>query len=484
MSRVTDLDYGAEYKCIAESLVAGEGFSNPFCRHGASQTDQTAWMPPLLSYLHAFVYLLFGIDSNLSFLTLLFITKAMIAFSAFLLIRLSNEINTKFRHFSLLLLTGYILINPKQLLLSFHDVWLVLFFTIAIIYVLYFYFIKRNISFVPVLLISLLLPLVSPILAFAYMCIISVLFLKDLYYIWKEHKTIKKFFAEHKRSIISYFAILLAFILPIITWGSRNYMVFNKFIPVKSNFWFDFYQANVFDHDGLITSFTFTNFHPVKNESVYREFKALGEVKFMDLYKEKSLNYLKQNPDDYASKVINRFFSTFIFAKHPFDERVDIDDTEIPQADIALLKKEMIISESNSANIQLDYHTFISEIENLQLQNKPEIIKSWVTAKNEYEQFINAPFRVMELLLISGIPFLSWMISIFFINHYNTQVKGLLLISSVLYLSYFLPYIIVSVYTRYQIPFSAIYSLFFYSTGIILIAKIKPSLLKMKGSDQ
>src|SRR5579859_4845676 len=35
---------GAEYFCIAKSIVAGEGFSSPF----QEKTGPTAWMPPIL----------------------------------------------------------------------------------------------------------------------------------------------------------------------------------------------------------------------------------------------------------------------------------------------------------------------------------------------------------------------------------------------------------------------------------------------------
>ena len=40
---------GAEYLCIAQSLVAGEGFASPF----KERTGPTAWMPPVLAYLEA-----------------------------------------------------------------------------------------------------------------------------------------------------------------------------------------------------------------------------------------------------------------------------------------------------------------------------------------------------------------------------------------------------------------------------------------------
>src|ERR1700733_15311523 len=40
---------GAEYYSIAKSLLAGDGFGNPF----REKTGPTAWMPPLLSFLMA-----------------------------------------------------------------------------------------------------------------------------------------------------------------------------------------------------------------------------------------------------------------------------------------------------------------------------------------------------------------------------------------------------------------------------------------------
>ena len=472
LSKIKEANYGYEYHYIAQSLVNGKGFSNPFSGDSIN-IEKTAWMPPFLSYLQALIYTIFGLGTEKSFFALLFITKAVIAFSVFLLIRLSNEVNTKYRHLSLVLFFGYILINPKQLLLSFHDQWLTLFFSIAIIYVIYFHFIKKSLSIKPVLLLSILLPVVSPILSFSFLCILFFFFIKDLIFILKAYKSKYRFIKEVKISFSKYSVILLIFMIPVIVWSTRNYLVFDKFIPIKSNLWFDFYQANVFDEDGLITLFTFTNFHPIMNDAKFREYTGLGEVKFIEHYKKESAAYLNQNYKDYISKVVNRLYAIFVYAKHPFDLRARFDDKLIPDSDKTALKEKKIISDQESLNMQIDYTTFINEIRRLNLQNEHKVVVSWITAKKKYDQYVNSLYRILELLLISAVPFVCWLISLYFINQMSKNFRGLFITASILYLSYFFPYIMVSVYTRYQIPFSAVYSLFIYFTIILIIYKIK-----------
>ncbi len=49
---------GAEYNCIAEAIVNGRGFSDPFY----VESGPTAWMPPALPYIQAGLYQLHGND--------------------------------------------------------------------------------------------------------------------------------------------------------------------------------------------------------------------------------------------------------------------------------------------------------------------------------------------------------------------------------------------------------------------------------------
>ena len=64
---------GAECDSIAQAIVAGRGFSDPF----QEPSGPTAWMPPVLPYLTAAVYWLTG--NNRSYVIDFFVTLHAIA---------------------------------------------------------------------------------------------------------------------------------------------------------------------------------------------------------------------------------------------------------------------------------------------------------------------------------------------------------------------------------------------------------------------
>lgn len=478
LSTFREINLGGEYRCIAEALLRGDGFSDPFCAN-EGVSIRTAWMPPFLSYVQAGIFALFGLDSAISTFLLLAISNAALALTLFFMLRLANECNSTYRHVCILLFSGYLIMNPGPFILSFHDVWLIAVASMAIPYVLYFHFIKRTLGVSPVILLAVLLPLISPVLSLSFVCIVAWLFLKEYYRYWKNNKEVRGLLNHKTRSIPKLLLIAAAFLLPVLLWGSRNYLTFDKFIPVKSNLWFDFYQANVYDEDGLVTGFTFANFHPIKNKARLREYQQTGETRLMEEYKERSVTYLKENPSDYFSKVGNRMYSTFVYARHPYDEDFKIDEETLTASDIALLKDKRIVSASNSLNMQIGPETFKTKISSLELNNQSQIVTEWQQAKAQYDREYSSPLRTLESSLISGIPFLAWLISLLLIRRSDHE-KELFTILSVLYLSYLLPYAMISVHTRYQIPLSALFSLLMYFAFILSLKRIKPSLVKKR----
>lgn len=478
LSTFREITTGAEYTCIAEALARGDGFSDPFCSPEGS-SDRTAWMPPFWSYLMAGVMVIFGINTMATSIALLFITKAALALALFFLLRLANEINSSYRHVSLLLFLGYILINPGPFLLAFHDYWLIAVASMAIPYVLYFHFIRKTAGIFPVLLLAVLLPLISPVLSLAFVCIVAWLFLQEYYIHWQNHKELSGLFTHRTRSVPRLLLIVSVFLAPAIVWGSRNYMVFDQFIPVKSNLWFDFYQANVFDEDGLPTGFTFANFHPIKNKERLREYQQTGETRLMEPYKQKSLAYLKRQPSDYFRKVSNRMIASFIYAKHPYDEEYKIDATALAGIDVAVLQENKILSENYSLNMQLSAGEFQTKISQLGIPHHSALIQEWHRAKQAYSSEFNSLPRILESGLISGIPFLAWLTSLVLIRKFR-RGRELFFILSIFYLSYLLPYAMISTHTRYQIPLSPFFSLLLYFAIILTVNQLNPLLLRKK----
>src|SRR5262249_10105881 len=70
-------------------------------------------------------------------------------------------------------------------------------------------------------------------------------------------------------------------------WTVRNYLVLGRLIPVKSNMAYELYQSQCLQPDGLIQTTTFST-HPNGGSSKeWREYKALGEMAFLDRKRER-----------------------------------------------------------------------------------------------------------------------------------------------------------------------------------------------------
>lgn len=95
-------------------------------------------------------------------------------------------------------------------------------------------------------------------------------------------------------------------------WIIRNYIVFNQFILVKSNLYFDMYQGNYLDEDGLLDDNTFINYHPYKNSSVRSIYTVMGEKNFLAEYRKKLIVKLQEEPMTFIKKSINRLVKTFL----------------------------------------------------------------------------------------------------------------------------------------------------------------------------
>jgi len=119
-----------------------------------------------------------------------------------------------------------------------------------------------------------------------------------------------------KRKLLFITTIILFLILPCI-WTIRNYMTFNRFIPIKSNLFYDAYQANYFIPSGILDSRSFLNHPIITAPDPSSEYRSMTEPEFSDLYKRKFLENLLQDPKTYLVKVSNRFIAMlFIYPQY------------------------------------------------------------------------------------------------------------------------------------------------------------------------
>jgi hypothetical protein len=87
----------------------------------------------------------------------------------------------------------------------------------------------------------------------------------------------------------------LVCVLGVLPWTARNFRVFGKFIPVRSNFWAEVYFGNV---DFSV--------HPVGKSMLYQQ---EGELRFVAGLKQGALNFVRSNPSVFIRMTRKRTVS-------------------------------------------------------------------------------------------------------------------------------------------------------------------------------
>src|SRR5579872_6774673 len=111
-------------------------------------------------------------------------------------------------------------------------------------------------------------------------------------------------------------------LLTLTPWTVRNYLVFGRLIPVKSNLAYELYQSQCLQPDGLIQRRTF-HIHPyTATTREGREYKQLGERAFLDHKRMQFWQAVAADPADFLKRVGQRFLGATLWYE-PFDRAVE-----------------------------------------------------------------------------------------------------------------------------------------------------------------
>jgi hypothetical protein len=98
--------------------------------------------------------------------------------------------------------------------------------------------------------------------------------------------------------------------LTVAPWAVRNYHVFGRLIPVKSNLAYELYQSQCLQPDGLLR---WATFHSPAHEVQVREYRALGEAAFMERKREQFLEAVRADPAEFLERVAQRFVAATLW---------------------------------------------------------------------------------------------------------------------------------------------------------------------------
>ena len=95
----------------------------------------------------------------------------------------------------------------------------------------------------------------------------------------------------------------LGLVVTLLPWQIRNYHTFHTPIPLRDNFWLEFWVGN----DGNTSSWLDTDVHPSINPDQKAVFVRLGEIPYFREKRREALAFLAQHPGLYVVQCLRRF---------------------------------------------------------------------------------------------------------------------------------------------------------------------------------
>jgi len=330
--------FGWEYGFVAESLIKGRGFSDPF----GVPSGPTAWMAPGPVALVAAEFLVFGVRTPQALWAALTLRCVGLAAAVYLLLRcLDDGRRYRWRYVAAVAFVA-VMGSLPDFFLDLHDIWLVVLLALALARC----FVplldgRRDAPRALLLAVSVIAPMTSPALVPPFVALWGWVFFRAR----KERRESDA--AGGGRVATSPFrlgASSLALCLgSVLAWTVVTASRVGIVAPVKSNMWYDFFQANVLDPDGVMEVSTFYRHHPIHSPAALEQYVREGERAFMESRRAESLAFVRRHPGQFLARVGYRARNAFVFLR-PTDDVWEVDDDQLDESDVACLETAGVIA--------------------------------------------------------------------------------------------------------------------------------------------
>lgn len=282
---------GGEYYQMASALVAGRGFSDPF----AQPTGPTAWQPPILPLILA--GLLWATDGNRGAVAAVVVVAQdlILVATTFIVLILVMQTTTRIAPMLAALVCGAALVYDFRNHFQFtHDWWIVLFAVdLLLVGVCWWTPFQGWKSALVWGAFGGFCVMVNPIVGLGWLILSSIL-------------------AVRQRTWRRFAFMCLALAITLAPWTIRNYIVFGRFIPSKSNLAFELYQSQVLQSNGLLLKF---KNHPfgVTNSAEGLQYKKMGEKDYLDLKWRQYWDSVADDPVEFLDRVAARLLGATVW---------------------------------------------------------------------------------------------------------------------------------------------------------------------------
>jgi len=283
--RGDNFGFGWETGRIARSLAEGNGFSSPF----VSDTGPTAWVAPAYPFLVAGVFKIFGVYTLMSGWVLLMLNSVFSALTCWTMFRIAEEtVGLRLARWA----GWFWALLPYSMYWAVRWVWETSFSAFVLSLAL---LLTLRLEREPRIRDWVWFGLTWGGIALANPSCLTLLPCCGLWLAWRLGQAHRPWFAGAVLSGM----IFLAMLVP---WTVRNYRVFDKFIPVRDNFWVEFRLGNSENANGLWMSW----FHPSTDLNEFALYARVGELRYVELQKEKALSFVSRHPGKFAELCLRR----------------------------------------------------------------------------------------------------------------------------------------------------------------------------------
>lgn len=385
----------AESGNTAAALVEGRGFSDPF----AGGTGPTAWIPPVFVWLIAAVFAVAGVKTAAASVILLVLAVLGLAVTHVLLVASAPPDARWMRRVTSLAFLAYATLLPANPLELTSEAWLNVLLSALLLWAALEHTRapRRNATLLLVTT-AALAPLTNAGLTVATAGVLLVL-------LWRERAAARPRGAW--RPVVS---AALAATLAVAAWTARNAVVLHRFVPLKSNAWFELNLANVAATDGLPRTEHILQLLPFFSAPEFARYAALGEMAYTDSFRAPSLAALRAAPLHFAGNIARRTASALVFCRH--DSGAAFTKTKFSAADTQRLAQAgwfLPVGNVGGYWTRIDAPTEQARafFASLRLERPAEAWADWAEQRLDYDRRNNSLLALWQGFVIAGVPSLA-----------------------------------------------------------------------------
>ena len=427
----------AEPGNVAAALAQGRGFSDPF----DGGTGATAWVSPLPAWIEAAVFLVLGVKTAASAKVMLVLTVLGLAAAHLILIDALAPYGAWMRGAASAAFLGFVSLLPGSPVTVLSEAWLDILLSTALLWAaLEAVRSPGGRGAAALITVALLAPLENAGIALAAGVVVLGL-------------------AWSRRREAGFLAVpaaaAAALVISTGAWTARNEAALGRFVPLKSNFWFELHLANVDSHDGLPRMEEVLRRLPFFDTGEFNRYKEMGEIQYVASFRAPAVAAIRRDPLHFAANIVRRIGVAAVFC--PREGGGQPTHAPFAAADQALLVQsgELISFRPSGglwtrmdAPIPFEFH----KLHALGLKDPEGVWRDWSEKRLAYDAQFRGPAGTALGYLTAGVPVLALLLSAVLLGGRLAPPAAW---AATIATAMLLPFVLVNHNERHQLPILA-----------------------------